>query len=401
MKRITAKYIYTLDSDEPIINGFIDYNTDGTIINIGNSSDAGNSSNIDNEAIYYDGAIIPGMVNTHCHIELSHLEGAFKKYTGMAGFIDQINELRDSKTREEKIIALKKWIDKLWKDGVSAMGDISNGSDSFKAKSESPMYFRTFLEVFGSEAKDCDSVMEMILALKKEADALGIDAAPTPHSCYTTSPELLTASATEGLKSGYISYHSQESQEEEDMILSGTGALADNRRRYNMSMPPVTGSSSLKYFLKRLSVTHPGSISSKVLLVHNVCLSQSDIDETKKVLDKVYWAICPISNIFIHNSLPPVELMRKNDLKVTIGTDSLSSNDDLDMVKEMYCLQSNFKDLSLNEMLTWACRNGAEFLDKLENLGTLTIGKKPGLVFIDNLDETGRLTERSRSNRII
>ena len=395
MKRIAAKYIYTLDSQEPIINGFIEYNSDGEILNIGKSP------NIDSETIYYEGAIIPGMVNTHCHIELSHLEGKFQKYTGMAGFIDQINALRDSKTREEKIVALTKWIDKLWNDGVSAMGDISNGSDSFKAKSESPMYFRTFLEVFGSEPKDSDSVIDMVLTLTKEATDLGLDAAPTPHSCYTTSPQLLTASAAEGLKSGYISYHSQESQEEEDMILTGTGALADNRRRYNMSMPPVTGNSALKYFLERIKLIQDEKISGKVLLVHNVCLSQSDIDATKEVLEQVYWAICPISNIFIHNTLPPVDLMRKNDLKITLGTDSLSSNDDLDMVKEMYCLQSNFKDLSLNEMLIWTCRNGAEFLEKLDKLGTLEIGKNPGIVFIDNIDPNGRLTQESRSHRII
>ena len=71
--------------------------------------------------------------------------------------------------------------------------------------------------------------MDSVLALKKVADSYGIDAAPTPHSCYTTSPALLTAVSDEGLKSGFLSYHSEETQEEEDMLISGTGAMYENR----------------------------------------------------------------------------------------------------------------------------------------------------------------------------
>ena len=99
--------------------------------------------------------------------------------------------------------------------------------------------------------------------------------------------------------------------------------------------------------------------------------------------------------------LPPVDMMRKLGLRITVGTDSLSSNDDLDMAKELYCLQSAFPDVSLGEILVWACRNGAEFLSKSSVLGTLEPGKKPGLVLIDNLDGLGRMTSASSSARLV
>ena len=138
-----------------------------------------------------------------------------------------------------------------------------------------------------------------------------------------------------------------------------------------------------------------------ILLVHNVCLGQSDIDSAKKVMNNVYWAICPLSNIFIHNALPPVPLMRENRLDIMVGTDSLSSNDDLDMVKELYCLHENFPEVPMDELLRWASLNGARFLSKADVLGTLTPGKKPGIVLIDRLDKDGNLTSESRSRRII
>ena len=393
--RIAASYVYTLDADEPIRNGYVEYDDDGTVIAVGECED------ISSEARFLDGAVVPGFVNAHCHVELSHLHGKFRKGTGMAGFIDQINELRDWAGREVKVELVRKWMDKMWADGVSAMADISNDDSSFEVKAAHPMYTRTFLEVFGSEPHMCEGVMKEVTELNAAADAAGIDAAPTPHSCYTMSPQLLSASAAAGLERGYLSYHSQESLEEEDLIRYGSGAMFENRKRSGMSTPPVTGESSLKYFIDRLAAAMPAPYDAHVLLVHNVCLDQDDIDAARKVMKNVYWAICPLSNQFIHDALPPVRLMRENGLDIMIGTDSLSSNDDLDMVREMYCLQENFPEVRMNELLSWACLNGARFLSKESVLGSIAQGKKPGLVFIGNLDGEGCLTAESRSERII
>lgn len=393
--RIAASYVYTLDAEEPIVNGYVEYDDDGTVTAVGRCED------ISLEKRFLDGAIVPGFVNAHCHVELSHLHGKFRKGTGMAGFIDQINELRDWAGREVKVELVRKWMDKMWSDGVSAMADISNDDSSFEVKASHPMYTRTFLEVFGSEPHMCEGVMNEVTELNAAADAAGIDAAPTPHSCYTMSPRLLSASAAAGLERGYLSYHSQESLEEEELIRYGSGAMYENRKRSGMSTPPVTGESSLKYFMDRLADARPAPYDAHVLLVHNVCLSQDDIDAARKVMNNVYWAICPLSNQFIHDALPPVRLMRENGLDVMIGTDSLSSNDDLDMVKEMYCLHENFPEVGMNELLSWASLNGARFLSKEDELGSLTPGKKPGLVFIGNLDGEGCLTAESRSERII
>ena len=393
VNRISAAFVYTLEGAEPIRNGYVEYDSeDGTILGVG-QCEAGEE--------VLPGAVVPGFVNCHCHIELSHLHKKFRKGTGMAGFIDQINELRDWAGAEVKAQLVKEWMDKMWNDGVSAMADISNDDSSFKVKKSHNMYTRTFLEVFGSEPEMCEGVMADVTALKKTADEVGIDAAPTPHSCYTMSPQLLSASAAAGLESGWISYHSQESQEEEDLLLTGTGAMYENRKRSGMSTPPVTGESSLKYFISRLGTAVNPPYDQHILLVHNVCLQQGDIDAAKSVMNNVYWAICPLSNIFIHNALPPVELMRSNALNITVGTDSLSSNDDLDMVKELFCIHDNFQQVPMGEILTWACLNGAKFLGKEQILGSLTAGKRPGIVLVDNIDAEGCFTAESRSKRII
>lgn len=391
-RRVAAEYVYTLEGNEPIINGFVEFDEDGTIVRTGQCGDG-------DEVM--KGALVPGFVNAHCHLELSHLHKKFRKGTGMAGFIDQINALRDWASDDVKTELVREWMDKLWKDGVSAVADISNDASSFPVKQSSPIYTRTFLEVFGTEPEDCEGVMESVMKLQAKSEEYGIDAAPTPHSCYTMSPQLLSASSAAGLESGFLSYHSQESQEEEDLLISGTGAMAENRRRAGMSTPPVTGESSLKYFIDRLADVKPAPHKEHILLVHNVTLKQDDIDAAKKAFENVYWAICPLSNIFIHDALPPVPLMRENGLKICLGTDSLSSNDDLDMMAELVCLHENFSDVPMAELFRWASRNGAEFLGKENVLGSFAEGRRPGIVLVNGLDENGNITGRSRSERII
>ena len=395
MRRIAAKYLYTLTSAEPLENGFVEVDEDGEVVRVGVSEDP----SLEEE--WYDGALVPGFVNAHCHVELSYLKGRFSKGTGMAGFIDQINALRDTSSRPRKIAALKEQMDLMWKAGVTAMADISNCDDSFEVKASHPMYTRTFLEVFGTEPEDCQAIIEDVRNLRARAQSFGLDAAPTPHSCYTMSPELITRSSIEGLNSGFLSFHSEESPEEEEMLMHGSGPLWENRKAAGMSTPPVTGEMSLKYFLGRLIAGLESPVEGNVLLVHEVCLDELGASLARRILAHPFFAVCPRSNLFIHNALPPIELMRRSGIPICVGTDSLSSNDSLDMVSELRCLQENFSHVPLGEMLIWACRKGAEFLGKSGRFGTIEPLKRPGIVLIGGLSPEGRLTDASASRRLV
>ena len=81
-RRIAASFVYTSESVQPIRNGYVEYDeADGTIISVGQCVDPSS------EEEFHDGALVPGFVNAHCHVELSHLHRKFRKGTGMAGFI--------------------------------------------------------------------------------------------------------------------------------------------------------------------------------------------------------------------------------------------------------------------------------------------------------------------------
>ncbi|MCI1719443.1 MAG: amidohydrolase family protein [Bacteroidales bacterium] len=413
MRKIAADLLFTTNTEHksfaPIKNGCITIGDKGEILEIRQLSNVEvaaaaekNPKEVADGGIeFYKGIICPGFVNAHCHIELSHLKGAFEEATGMSGFINQINALRNTVDKQGRLNAMKAEFENFYNQGIAGCADISNCDESFELKKNSPVYFRTFVELFGSEPKDAQDVINGGIKLQEEARAMGLDAAVTPHSCYTISPKLLEMAAQEGLKSGYLSYHSQESQEEEDMIMKGTGALEENYKGRNLSTPPVTGKTALHYFIDRLLSFSKSPVHGKINLIHNVVISQKAIDYAREKLVEPFFTICPLSNIFIHRALPPLELMRRNELTICLGTDSLSSNKVLSMVEEIKCVQEHFPEIPLEEILGWACINGATAIGKEEELGSIAVGKRPGVVLIDNIDfKNFKLTTESKSTRL-
>lgn len=395
MKRFAANYIFPITS-APIKNGYVEVEDDGTIIKIGTLEKEMPSTQ------FYNGIIVPGFINAHCHIELSHLKGKFRKGSGMAGFIDQINELRESAPEHVRKARIKEEMDSLWEQGVSAMADISNCDESFNIKRESPLYTRTFIEVFGTEPEDASNVIEGAEKILSIADEAGIDASITPHSPYTMSPELLTMAAEKGLERGFISYHNQESSQEEDMISKGCGELYENYVRRGLSTPVPTGKPALFHFAQRLEKVHPAPFKEHILLIHNTVTAKDSIEMAKDKFKNVTFVTCPLSNIFIHERLAPLDLFMKEGVRIALGTDSLSSNDILSIVQEIKCIQKHFPSIELGTILEWATINGAQALSKSDTLGSIEDGKRPGIVLIDNVDFSAmKLTENSKSTRLI
>ena len=379
----------------PIHRGVLTLDDDGTIVEISQLCEEIESTE------FYNGILVPGFVNSHCHIELSHLKDIFDRGTGMSGFIKEVIKLRNAIDLQAREQAMRIEMNLLYESGVCAIADISNSSESFAVKAKSPLYTRTFLEFFGTEPSQVKDILIRAKVLLDKAKEFGLDASPTPHSCYSMSPELLRMISREGMNSGWLSYHNQESWEEEELILNGTGPLADQYKERGLCTPPIYGTPSLLYFLD--VVESAGAIKDeRVLLVHNTFSDKQSVETAISRVRDLFWAICPLSNLFIHNALPPLELLRRHNAVITIGTDSLSSNNALSIADEIKCIHKYYPTIPLTEILEWSSFNGARFLGIEHRVGSFEVGKKPGVVLIDNIDfKKKQLTPASRSLRLV
>lgn len=366
---ITADWIYPVKTP-PIKNGVLGVNEDGSIHIVLSADEAKAIENIK----HYDGVIVPGFINTHCHLELSHLRGKIAEKTGLTTFIKQI--LSQRQQPEEAIISAMQAADAaMYENGIVAVGDISNLLISKSVKLNSKVYYHTFVEVFGFN-RPSEPIIAAAIEIKEGFNPL--TASIVPHAPYSVSPSLFNEIEKVTSVDDISSIHNQETLGENELFETGTGKFADFFAELGIAQNEAhnCGETSMKYHLPKLSKT------VNTLLVHNTFSSKADVDFAKQEHQKLYWCLCPNANIYIENNLPDVDLLKNEGLKITLGTDSLASNHQLNILAEMKTLQDQ-KGISFEESLKWATLNGAEFLRIDAQYGSFEKGKKPGIILID------------------
>ena len=97
-----------------------------------------------------------------------------------------------------------------------------------------------------------------------------------------------------------------------------------------------------------------------------------------------FFCLCANANLYIEGRMPPVDLFRKNNCKIVLGTDSYSSNWQLSIAKEMEAVQKYFPHIPIETILQWATNNGAKALGWEDDLGNIKNGKKSAVTLIDN-----------------
>ncbi|MEQ8910529.1 MAG: amidohydrolase family protein [Vicingaceae bacterium] len=364
---------------KPIKNGMLRLAKDGTVLEVGTQLHA-EEANVK----YLPGALCPGFVNTHCHLELSHLKGKINSGEGLIAFIKGVQNER--KAEEEEIQnALAQADQAMWKAGIVAVGDISNGTSTFKQKQSSPITYHTFVELFGFDPTQAESVWKRGKEIKFTAENMGLTASLVPHSPYSVSKALFSLLKAEQNNSP-MCIHNQETAAENEFYQSGTGGFKNMLESFGLSIDHFQGQkqNSLPAYLPYLPNEKP------LLLVHNTYTSKADIEEAEKLHPNLYWCFCPRANDYIESRLPQMELFLEQGIKCTLGTDSLASNYSLSIWEEMKLIKKHYPQISLEALMEWGCKNGAEFLG-MKDLGGFEVGKKPGVNWLKGLNGDGSL----------
>src|SRR5690606_36644664 len=131
------------------------------------------------------------------------------------------------------------------------------------------------------------------------------------------------------------------------------------------------------------------SPETPVLLVHNTYTSSKDIFFIERQGRNVSWCFCPNANLYIEGVLPKLRNFVTYRHKITLGTDSLASNDRLCVLSELKTLHTHFPDLLFGETIKWATLNGAQILGISEKFGSLETGKAPGINLLTHTNGLG------------
>ncbi|MBU8892932.1 MAG: amidohydrolase family protein [Bacteroidales bacterium] len=389
MRRIAANYIFPV-STPALKNGIVEVDDDGRIIRlIDTKGDLKESGKLE----FYNGVIIPGFINTHCHLELSELKGKIKSGNGLPGFIKEIIKYKKTGKPVNALSAIKLQDSFMRNSGIVAVADISNTNTTIQAKIISKIYYHTFCEVTGAKKNSEETFINYESVYYEFVDK-GLNASIVPHAAYSVSPELFRQITDFAQKNkSVISIHNQETESENQMFISNNGALFETLKSINAVAENNrnTGKNSLE------SITGFLPKKNNIIFVHNTYTSKSDINRAAEHFNNAYWCLCPLSNLYIENKLPDLNIFVNMSDNVTLGTDSLASNSILSILEEMKVLGKHFPDISFNDLLKWGTLNGARAL-QIENIyGSLEKGKIPGLNLISDFDfENMQLKEKSQ-----
>lgn len=388
MRILKASYIIPLNAD-PIKNGYLFIEDDGTIIHY---TDIAPISN-DFEVEEYEGILCPGFVNTHCHLELSHMKGLMPEATGLPKFVSQIPTKRNE-VKMDPQEAFKEGDRLMQEAGVIAVGDICNTADTIEVKTNSNIRYHSFVELFGLDKSKANQFLETGINVLEQYKSKSLSASLVPHAPYSVSPQLLER-IYQHAKEQIISIHHQETPSENELFIDGKGDLMNLFEKKGLDLTAQkeqVGNSSDYSLLQYLPK------EQKVLLVHNTCSGGDDIDKVEGHFENAYWCTCPKANWYIERTLPNYDLWREKNLKITVGTDSLASNDSLSILEELKIIQKHFPNISTEELLSWACKNGADLLG-YDDLGAFASGSNPGVVLIENVD--GMLLTKLSSVKVL
>ena len=377
MKVFQADYVFPVCSP-PIKNGMVTVDSSGKIIAVTEHDLISDPSKPFEQL---SGIICPGFVNTHCHLELSHLKGKIKKGTGLVNFIKDVQKFRNT-GKEEMLDAALRADQEMYENGIVAVGDISNTNLTIEVKNKSKLYYHTFIESFGFLPEQAENVFQKAMSLSREFNPLSCSI--TPHAPYSVSKDLFKLIKKHcDTDKNLISIHNQECDDENKFFRYKLGGFNDLYDYFGID---------IDYFKPQArnsiqSVIPLLTSKQQVLLVHNTYTNLKDIYFAKRFDHKINWCFCPNANLYIENNTPKFHLFIDQGFNITLGTDSLASNDSLSILAEMRCLQQHLPVITTARLIEWATLNGAQYLGIDKEKGTLEPGKMPGLNLITGLND--------------
>jgi 5-methylthioadenosine/S-adenosylhomocysteine deaminase len=324
-----------------------------------------------------DTIVVPGLVNAHCHLELTAMRGFLD---GLA-FREWIMRLtvarREVMTPEMLLDAARLGVLEGVRHGITTFADTGDTGAGFDAMLEQGVRGICYREVFGPDPLQCDAaiagLIERVGEMQRRATTM-VHVGVSPHAPYTVSDALFRATAAFASANGLpLAVHIAESASESELVVQGTGVFADGLRARGIATTPRARSPVA--LLEQLGVLGPSA-----LLIH--CVRVDDADIADIVRHDCAVAHCPASNARLGHGVAPLTALLSAGVKVGLGTDSVASNDRQDILDEARLAsllasssEQRHDALSATRALELATIGGARALGMDAEIGTLEVGK--------------------------
>jgi cytosine/adenosine deaminase-related metal-dependent hydrolase len=364
----------------PIKDGAISVEA-GRLVSVGSAVEVAGS-----HRMRYSGCtIIPGFVNAHAHLELTILRGLLENIP----FLKWIQQLTHIKyqvlNRDDLKLSAQLGAIEMLRAGVTTVAEVMDVGTGWEAMREFGLQGIAYQEVFGpadsAAVESMKGLAEKVSRIRTEESAtmkIGV----SPHAPYTVSRPLYELVRDYARKEGLqMTAHVAESRDETGFVRDGAGPFAAAHAKRGIEVTarrcmPVAYMESL------------GLLGPDMLLVHGVEVNERDLDHLRDT--GTFVVHCPKSNAKLGNATARVHDMLVQGVPVSLGTDSVASNNHIDMFEEMRAaifqqrtLTGRIDALTAADALRMATVEGARSLGMEGALGSLEQGKRADFVVVD------------------
>ena len=386
---ICAQYVLPISS-EPLQNGAV-LVRDGLIRDVGRA-DMLKLRYPDEEVKDYDlAAVMPGLVDTHTHLEYSVMRGIVHDVpyvTWLMSVVEQSGKMETSDWFDSAILG---GLDAV-SSGITTIADITVTGAACTAAQKIGLRGVIYREVGAMDKRRVDYAMRAaekdILHWREEVDPDRITIGVAPAAIYTVHPSIFGRVAALATKENMpVAMHLAGSREEYNFVRYGSSALSvhemDDKRGF-VEIPPwlPTGSTPVEYVYNWGAFEAP-----HVLAVHGVHVNDEDLRKLKAA--DVSIAVCPRCNAQLGMGVAPLTEYLRNGINVGFGTDSPAATDSTDMFNEMRLGMLVQRAVNVGEFLDsqtaleLATIGGARALGLDHKIGTLDVGKCADIIAVD------------------
>ena len=320
-----------------------------------------------------DVVLAPGLVNAHAHLDLGLLHGKLPAGEGFVPWVGALLRARFELQEDDFLGAVRQGAERLLETGTTAVGDIDSSGAAAALVGELPLRARVYREVLDAGDASRRAVCEKMLGTPLPESELVCEGL-SPHAPHTVSAELLASAVAEARRRKLaLSIHWAESVEETRWLCEGEGPFRD-----------FLGDSSGLPGLERLR--DAGALDLPLSLVHANDVGDDELERVARA--GIPLVHCPGTHRFFDRAPAPLLEWVRHGVPIALGTDSLASNDDLDMRREMALVAAAEPGLSPETILRWATEGGARALGMSGLIGTLEPAAWADLVAFDLPDVT-------------
>ncbi len=339
-----------------------------------------------------EAAILPGLVNVHTHLELTLLRGRVEESRFQPWIVQLITLKAELFSADQLLDSARLGCLEAIRSGITTVADTADSLQTVEALREAGLRGIVYQECFGPARDQAAAAIDLLrekldrhqnhLAKAGPAAAARLRIGISPHAPYSVSDLLYRFATRLAIENNLdLALHAAESRAEELLLQDGSGEFGDSLRRRGIAFTPPRCSTMA--YLHQLGV-----LEAAPLLIHGVTIDEADLSLLAGTGARL--AHCPKSNAKFGHGVADLHSWQSRGLAVGLGTDSVVSNNSLDLLDEArFCTllhrahRANPAWPEAAQILRLLTIDGARALHLADQIGSLEPGKRADLIAID------------------